>query len=177
MELPLYFFRKGQVAFGFKVLFGEFFSLFLFAFAIYRNTAAGIVVFGIPWVLMRFFMMAANWGQHAFISKDEHSLTILDSSYNILAFNDGFHASHHDNSLRHWSDHSTMPGSSHELTTITLSGDINFGDVWLLLMTKNYSELERRVVFSDKTNRPSKDFIIAELKRQVARRDYKELRK
>lgn len=31
------------------------------------------------------------------------------------------------------------------LRNITLSGDIKFGDVWFLLMTKNYDRLEQMV--------------------------------
>jgi hypothetical protein len=108
LELPLYFARKSQYALAGQALFGEVASLILFALLTRARVAAGLTVFVIPWCLMRFFMMAANWGQHAFInpdSKDAHSLTILQTSYNEVAFNDGFHASHYENSLRHWSDH------------------------------------------------------------------------
>ncbi len=31
------------------------------------------------------------------------------------------------------------------LSNITLVGDVNFGDVWVLLMTKNYDQLEKMV--------------------------------
>jgi hypothetical protein len=173
IELPLYFARKRQFMFAAQALIGELASLILFACLTRFRLAAGLTVFIIPWCLMRFFMMAANWGQHAFINpetKGAHSLTILQTSYNHLAFNDGFHASHHENSQRHWSDHPTARVSQKDASfaNITFAGDINFGDVWLLLMTKNYSRLEELFVYSDKLKRPSKADIISELRRQLA---------
>jgi len=172
VELGLYFWRKGQRSFAAQVIFGENVSLLFFACATFYSVPGGLTVFVIPWLLMRFFMMASNWGQHAFIgdNKDAHSLTILNSSYNALAFNDGFHLSHHQNSMRHWSEHpaaavSCQPAS---FSNITFTGDMNFSDIWLMLMMKNYRELERRFVFSDSVNRPAPAVIISELKRQLA---------
>ncbi len=173
VELPLYFVHKHQYALAGQAFLGEIASLIVFASLTRVNLAAGLTVFVIPWCLMRFFMMAANWGQHAFInpnSKDAHSLTILQTSYNHVAFNDGFHASHHENSLRHWSDHpkAAISQCDASFANITFAGDINFGDVWLLLMTKNYDRMEELLFFSNKQLRPSKVEIIEELRRQVA---------
>lgn len=170
IELPFYFFRNGRISWGLQAMFGEFLTLLLFGVCTYANVRAGLAVFVIPFCAMRFGMMAANWGQHAFINPDRkkaHSVTILESSYNSLAFNDGFHHSHHRNSLRHWSEHSVaLPAS---LDNITLKGDINFGDLWLMLMWKDYAQIERMLVFTgEKEKRPSKQAIIRELKRQLA---------
>jgi fatty acid desaturase len=69
VELTTYFVKKGLYDYALKTFFGELASLALFALATYfGDFRAGIVVFWVPWVLMRFFMMAANWGQHAFIN-------------------------------------------------------------------------------------------------------------
>ena len=177
IELPIYFLRKNQISNAIKTFLGEFGSLFLFAAATYLNVRAGIAVFVIPWTLMRFFMMAANWGQHAFINsakRDAHSLTILESSYNTVAFNDGFHASHHENSQRHWSEHSGHKREPSCFDNLTIKGDLNFGDVWLLLMTHNYDALEKAIVWCDESSRPSKDVIIEELKRQLKPVAFKE---
>lgn len=170
IELPWYFVRKGQVMCAFKALFGEICSLGLFAYASYMNFYASLAVFLIPFCAIRFGMMAANWGQHAFINSDEkhsHSVTIVNSTYNRIAFNDGFHASHHNNSLRHWTDHPSFSKDA-DFVNITFSGNVNFGDIWYLLMTQNYDELERMLVFKDKKARPSKKRIILELHRQLA---------
>jgi hypothetical protein len=87
----------------------------------------------------------------------------------VVAFNDGFHASHHQNSQRHWSDHPTASISVIPATfeNVTFTGDMNFGDIWVLLMTKNYTYLEEHFVFTDIDNRPTKGEIIEELKRMV----------
>lgn len=171
-ELPLYFVRKGRYALAIQAFASEISSLSMFTVSIWYWGMSGFAVFLVPFMLFRFFMMAANWGQHAFInssSSTAHSLTIIGSSYNVVAFNDGFHASHHHNSKRHWSEHPNAAISLKTVTldSITLRGDLNFGDVWLLLMTKNFARLEELVIFSDETNRPPKETIIAELKRQL----------
>jgi hypothetical protein len=150
MELPYYFFSRGQYMTALKTLSGELLTFTFYAVMLWNWPRAALAVFVVPFLLMRFFMMAANWGQHAFINhraKDAHSLTIIHSSYNLLAFNDGFHASHHENSQRHWSEHPAAAISKIDasLENITLSGDVNFGDVWVLLMTKNYNQLEKMV--------------------------------
>jgi hypothetical protein len=148
LELPWYFVRKGQYIIAWKTISGELASLFVFGTTSWLMPHPATFVFVVPFMLMRFFMMAANWGQHAFINKNvknAHSLTIIHSSYNLLAFNDGFHASHHENSQRHWSDHLQSSSFGASLEKITFSGDINFGDIWLLLMLKNYDKLEQMV--------------------------------
>jgi hypothetical protein len=42
-----------------------------------------------------------------------------------------------------------------------------FGDIWLFLMTKNYSRLEELFVYLDKLECPAKANIIAELCQQL----------
>lgn len=120
IELPYYFFARKQFIFAAHALFGELLSLFGYATAFFVWPYPTLFVFVFPFVLMRFFMMAANWGQHAFINnsaKHAHSLTILKSSYNTVAFNDGYHASHHENSQRHWSEHPVA-----EISKVFLAG-------------------------------------------------------
>jgi hypothetical protein len=76
---------------------------------------------------MRFFMMAADWGQHAFINPDSK-----DASYNCVAFNDGLHASHHENSQRHWSDHPNAAISQADASFTFLKKTPNFTFGFLL---------------------------------------------
>ena len=48
-------------------LFGEVVWLLIAGTALYINWAAALVAFIIPMLMMRWLMMAGNWGQHAFV--------------------------------------------------------------------------------------------------------------
>ncbi len=167
VELAMYFIRRRQFANAAKMLGGELFSLAVFAGFTYWKPLPGMAVFIIPLLVMRFGMMAANWGQHAFTLP----LTIIDASYNAVAFNDGYHLSHHHNPLKHWSEHPLYKAASCPLVTpledtITLRG-LSFGDVWLMLMLHDYPGLARCYVFTGEGARPSQDAIMQQLRAQV----------
>lgn len=71
---------------------------------------ATLIVFVIPYVLTRFFLMAGNWAQHAFVNPDEsdprlgHSTILVNASQNQRCFNDGYHAVHHRHPGMHWTE-------------------------------------------------------------------------
>jgi len=146
-ELSLYFWSKRQRWAAGKVLFGELGALAFFLCATAMNWRAGLAVFIVPLLVMRFGMMAANWGQHAFIQPPDlrkrdgydHSVTLVDTTYNIVAFNDGYHAAHHNNPLCRWED---LPALYQKRSAdhVTFQG-MSFGDVWLLLMKRDYDTL------------------------------------
>ncbi|KAJ3212343.1 hypothetical protein HDU83_009137 [Entophlyctis luteolus] len=65
-----------------------------------------VAVWNVP-----FFTMDSRV-QHAFLDPKDplggglhNSITIIESRYNLLNYNDGYHASHHLNAQRHWSEH------------------------------------------------------------------------
>lgn len=84
-ELPMYFYQKGRRAFAVKSGSTELFCYF----AIYYlwkhvNAKAAVVALLIPLIQMRIGMGAGNWGQHAFIDREEpdsdfrSSITVID---------------------------------------------------------------------------------------------------
>ncbi|KAJ5096483.1 hypothetical protein NUU61_005839 [Penicillium alfredii] len=112
LELPLYFWSKGQLKYAFKAAFWElsnYASLYLLYN--YVNSHATLFVFILPLVVMRFGLMVGNWGQHALVdpvdpdSDYRSSITLIDVPSNRFSFNDGYHTSHHLNPRRHWRDH------------------------------------------------------------------------
>ena len=71
---------------------------------------------GVFWVLMwpvlpaSFVLMLGNWCQHMFItpgkSRSNYHLTynVINTPANQRTFNDGYHAEHHVNGAKHWSE-------------------------------------------------------------------------
>lgn len=160
IELPIYFFKRGRYMYGIKVIWGEVgTNLFWGILGSWYGWRSAIFVFFVPMTILRFGMMAANWGQHAFVAAHEvseekkispytYSLTIQDSYYNTIAFNDGYHATHHVNGTKHWTSlpesfdkHCDEGKYVSDENAVILSGDVNFGDVWQLLMFKDYEKL------------------------------------
>lgn len=110
-DLPCYFLRKGRINVGLKAGAWELGS-YAAIYSLYRlNPKAATFALLVPLVLMRIGMMVGNWGQHAFVDRDEpdsdyrSSITLIDVQSNRHCYNDGYHTSHHLNPLRHWRDH------------------------------------------------------------------------
>jgi fatty acid desaturase len=117
------------------------------------NWRATLTVLVIPLVMIRFLMLAGNWGQHAFVDAADpansylNSITCINSPYNRKCFNDGYHIGHHVNMSRHWTE---MPGDFEKNVdeyvrqrAIVFQG-IDFNGVWACLMLKRYDWLARR---------------------------------
>ena len=134
-------------------------------------------MFVIPFVAIRFLMMAGNWGQHAFVDHDEpdndykSSITCINARYNRRAFNDGYHISHHLSATRHWTEHpqelEDEVDKYAENDAIIFEG-IDFFIVWLFLMLKRYDWLADRFVDLREEKR-EKDEIIALIKSRMRR--------
>lgn len=94
LELPLYFFRKGQFKYACKVAFWELGNyLAIYLLYNYVNARATTFVLILPLTVMRCGLMVGNWGQHAFVdpidpdSDYRSSITLVDVpvSYVILS--------------------------------------------------------------------------------------------
>jgi hypothetical protein len=168
LQLTRYFARRRRYRLMFRCLVGElsFFALVLDASVI--NWRAALVVFVLPFVVVRFAMMAGNWGQHAFVDATSpensyrNSITCINTSYNRRCFNDGYHIGHHVRSTRHWTE---MPADFlGSLETYSAEGaivfrEIDFFGVWLCLMLKRYDWLARRFVHLGSDPRPDHEIV------------------
>jgi hypothetical protein len=111
MDLPLYFIRKGRASLGLKAGGWELTTYAAIALMYRVNAHAAVFTLLLPLLLMRIGLMVGNWGQHAFVDRDEpdsdyrSSITLIDVQSNRHCFNDGYHTSHHLNPLRHWREH------------------------------------------------------------------------
>lgn len=177
IELVEYFKSKNRKKLLKKVIRGEFSFLLLAAALMFINWKAGMVVFILPFIFIRFAMMSGNWAQHAFIDAQNpennyrNSITLINTTYNDRCFNDGYHIGHHLHPGMHWSD---MPNYFLENKeryakerAIVFEG-IDFQVVWLWLMLKRYDWLAERVVNINNTYQ-SKEEIIEMLKERTKR--------
>lgn len=84
-ELPIYFIRKGRRSLAIKSFSTEILCYTIMAyFYIFVNAKATVVTLLIPLIQMRIGMAVGNWGQHAFIDRDDpdsdfrSSITLID---------------------------------------------------------------------------------------------------
>ncbi len=155
LELPLYFVRKKRTRLAWRAMPMEFVHLAVMGAALALNWRAALCCLVVPFVLVRFMMMAGNWGQHAFIDPAapgdsvRNSINCINSRYNTIAFNDGYHIVHHEKPALHWTE---MPAffDQHRVR-YARSGAIVFRslDFFLisaLLWMKRYDVLARHLV-------------------------------
>ena len=171
-ECSRYLHSKGRRTLMIRMVLGELTFLASVALLLALNWRAALTVFVIPFVAVRFLMMAGNWGQHAFIDAAKpdsaygNSITCINSRYNRRAFNDGYHIGHHVRANRHWTE---MPGDFlKNLPTYASQGaivfeGIDFFMVWLFLMLRRYDWLAARYVNLDGRVR-SREEIVALLR-------------
>jgi hypothetical protein len=162
VELSVYFYKRDRFSRMRRMLIGE---LGFYAFVValcYVNWQATLTVFIIPFVAVRFLMMCGNWGQHAFVDREapencyRNSITCINTRYNRRCFNDGYHIGHHVRASMHWTE---MPVEfeknieTYVKERAFVFEGIDFFQVWLLLMLKQYKSLARRIVHIDGNQR------------------------
>jgi hypothetical protein len=176
-DLARYMVRKGRRGMMVRLLIGEL-GFYAVVFGLmWVNWRATLVVLIVPFVVVRFAMMAGNWAQHAFIDASapgncyRNSITCINSAYNRRCFNDGYHIGHHIKQTRHWTE---MPEDfRRNLTTYDAEGAIVFEGVdfflvWAALMVRGYEWLAERYVPLG-AQRPARDEIVALLRARTAR--------
>jgi fatty acid desaturase len=172
-DLARYLETKNRARLRTRMLSGEGLYLAIALGLMFVNWRATLVVFVVPVIVVRFLMMAGNWGQHAFVdagapeSAFKNSITVLAERYNRRCFNDGYHIGHHVKANRHWTE---MPGdfeSNRELYAregaIVFQG-IDFFGVWGLLMLQRYRSLARHYVALEGATPLSEDEIVVLLR-------------
>ena len=148
------------------------------------NWRATLVVFIFPMIFTRFMMMAGNWAQHAFIDLNEpancyrNSITCISSFYNWQCFNDGYHIGHHLYPSMHWTD---MPASfqqnigTYEKEKSIVFRKLDYFQIWIFLMTKNYSKLAKYYVELDPLHPKTSMEIVGLLKERTKKYTNKHL--
>ena len=169
-ELAAYLHKRGRRALLRKILVGELSYYAVVAALAAYSWQATLVVFVAPLLIVRFLMMAGNWGQHAFVdpvdpgNSYKNSLTCIDSRYNWRCFNDGYHIGHHLKATMHWSE---LPGELAKNRadyaangSLVLSGT-DFFMVWAMLMTKQHARIAAHHVHVGSGPKPTRSEVTA----------------
>ncbi|HRE91384.1 MAG TPA: fatty acid desaturase [Myxococcota bacterium] len=175
-ELTRYQARRGRWKLFRMALVGELGWVLGVVLLAWLNFWATFTVFIVPFVMIRFLMMAGNWAQHAFVDAAapenpyKNSLTCINSRYNRRAYNDGYHAGHHVKANRHWTE---MPDDFRnnlaryrDEDAIVFTG-LDYFQIWALLMAKRYKTLARHFVDLREVKR-SEDEVVALLKERTS---------
>jgi fatty acid desaturase len=108
-ELPYYLWTAGWKFYAFLVVAGSTFWWFANYVLWCIRPAFMLWTLFIPQVVLSMFLMFGNFSQHIFIDEDDytndHLLTVnlIDTDYNAMTFNDGYHIVHHKYPILHWS--------------------------------------------------------------------------
>ncbi len=139
------------------------------------NWQATLVVFILPFVIFRLVAMAGNWVQHAFVDPDDpgnhfkNSVTCINVKFNHKCWNDGYHASHHVDPKRHWTDHPRFFREHLDdyvrEKAVVFSG-VNYLDIFGMLLRDDYKKLATHFVDIGNTYKDDEE-VIAFLRSRV----------
>ncbi len=132
------------------------------------NWQATVAVFIFTFFISRVLMMMGNWIQHAFIDPDhpdnpfKSCITCLNIKYNQIAWNDGYHVSHHIKPTLHWTEHPASFLSDinryAENRSVVFDG-LSFPGVFINLMRKRYDVLAKYIVNINDTYKSDAEII------------------
>ncbi len=157
-HLAMYFSKKKRKQLLYRSVRGELLFIGFCIVMCFVNWQATLVVFILPFVIFRLIAMMGNWAQHAFVNPDcpdnpyGNSITCINTKYNHLCWNDGYHISHHLRPTMHWTEH---PGyflktvDDYAKNEAIVFDGIHFLHVYVWLMTKRYDLMARHFVNLD----------------------------
>lgn len=133
-----------------RAIIGEVTFMVVCAILLWFDWQTTLLVFVAPLVIVRFFMMAGNWAQHAFVDPSApqnnylNSITCINSVYNKRCWNDGYHIGHHLKPHLHWTE---MPkdflanADKYAENKALVFEKVDYNEIWAMLMFKRYDRL------------------------------------
>jgi fatty acid desaturase len=151
----LYLYYRKRKKLYMRFTYGEtFFYLFCIGMC-FINLKATLLVFVIPLLFARLVMMLGNWTQHAFVDASEpenlftSSINCINTPYNRICWNDGYHIIHHLRPGMHYTDMPNEFLKQKDLfaknKAIVFDG-IHYLHVFIFLLTKRYDKLADNLV-------------------------------
>ncbi|MEE2828910.1 MAG: fatty acid desaturase [Myxococcota bacterium] len=156
LHLVRYLKQRKRSKLMWKFVWGELSWFTALGLLLWANLPVTFLLFVVPFLMLRVFMMSGNFGQHAFVDPERphsafgNSTNLLNHRYNRKCHNDGYHIVHHIKPALHWTE---MPAWYEDRLdefgredALVFDGLGNNQVVWWCLMTKNYDRLARHVV-------------------------------
>ena len=148
----MYLFTKKRKKFYMRLSYGEI-SFYLFCVGMcFVNLKATLWIFIIPFVFARIVMMLGNWAQHAFVDPadpEENTINCINTKYNQICWNDGYHAVHHLRPALHYTEIPVefMKNKDNFAQRKVLVFDgIHYLHIFVWLMGKRYDKLAANLV-------------------------------
>ncbi|HMR84565.1 MAG TPA: fatty acid desaturase, partial [Niabella sp.] len=150
-----YLYKRKRKKLYTRFTIGEWVYIFFCIGMCFVNLKPTLIVFVIPLIFARFVMMLGNWTQHSFIDRSNpddiftNSINCINTKYNHVCWNDGYHIIHHLRPGMHYTD---MPGEFWkrkdefaEKKAIVFDG-IHYLHIFIYLMTRQYHKLADNLV-------------------------------
>ena len=144
-----YLFLRRRKKLYIRLTLGEWVFIFFCIGMCFVNLKASLAVLVIPFFFARLIMMLGNWTQHSFIDPTNpeniytNSINCINTVYNKVCWNDGYHIIHHLRPGMHYTD---MTGEflkrKNEFAArkaIVFDG-IHYLHIFVYLMTKQYNK-------------------------------------
>ncbi|HEY1956885.1 MAG TPA: fatty acid desaturase [Polyangiaceae bacterium] len=174
-ELLAYLRRHRRSRMMRQTIGGGAFHVLIVALGLFVNWRAALPLLIGSIVVTRFVLAAGNWAQHAFIDPADpadplcNSTTCINTRFNHVAFNGGYHTTHHERVGAHWSERPAILARDldryRSRGAVVFEG-IDFGVVFLALMAKRHVFLARHRVHFGGARRDS-EAIVAELRQRT----------
>jgi fatty acid desaturase len=151
----LYLYHRKRKKLYMRFTFGEYVYLVFCIGMCFVNLKATLVIFIVPLLFARLVMMLGNWTQHSFIDSGNpdnlytNSINCINTKYNYMCWNDGYHIIHHLRPGMHYTD---MPAEflkrkdEFALNKAIVFDGIHYLHIFIFLLTKRYDKLADNLV-------------------------------
>ncbi|MFT7519091.1 MAG: fatty acid desaturase [Kiritimatiellia bacterium] len=177
-HMASWLFRRGHRKVAIRMIVQTVLGYSVVGVGLYLNPAATFFAFVLPYCMLRFFLMAGNWTEHAFVDVDNpinsyrNSTCLVNTPYNHNAYNAGYHLVHHIVPGLHWAAHPKWLEKNidklADQDSIVFSGVRNNQQIWFKLMKGDYAFLAEHLVDLG-SRRPTLEEKIEFLKSRVQR--------
>jgi len=171
----MYFFNRKRKKFYMRLSYGEGAFILFCVGMFFVNAKATLFLFVVPLIFSRMVMMVGNWAQHSFIDKNNpednftSAITCINTGYNKMCWNDGYHTVHHLRPSMHYTDipveFMKLKNEFVQKKALIFDG-IHYLHIFIYLMTKRYDKLADNLVNIDNTF-SSKEEAIALMKERT----------
>lgn len=154
-ETFVYLFNRKRKKLYTRLTVGEWVFIFFCVGMCFVDLKATMVVWVVPFFFARLVMMLGNWTQHSFIDQNDpenlytNSINCINTKYNQICWNDGYHIIHH---LRPGLHYTEMPGEflkrkdEFAAKKAVVFDGIHYLHIFTFLMTKRYDKLADNLV-------------------------------
>ena len=154
-ETFTYLYLKQRNKIYFRFFMGEMICLCVYITLCFLHLKAALVIFVIPLFFGRLVMMLGNWAQHAFVDPANpgniytNCVNCINTDYNRICWNDGYHIIHHLRPGLHYTDMPTEFMRQKEALAANRSlifDGIHYLHIFFYLVTKRYDKLATNLV-------------------------------